>query len=71
MMSDCSLEPRSVVAANVALEKNAGTHKLEDIVKSGEGFNEAVFKTAFGLEGLGMPLRGYRNNIGNLSAYTL
>jgi hypothetical protein len=40
-------------------------------VKSGESFNEAIFKTAFGTEGLGMPLRGFRHNIGNLSAYTL
>lgn len=30
MMGDCALEPRSVVAANVALNKNEGTHKLED-----------------------------------------
>lgn len=60
-----------MVAANVALEKNAGTHKLEDVVKSGESFNEAVFKTAFGSSGLGMPVRGFRNNIGNLNAYTL
>lgn len=49
MMTDCALEPRSVVAANVAYEKNQGTHKLEDIVKSGESFNEAIFKTAFGI----------------------
>lgn len=38
---------------------------------AGESFNETIFKTAFGLTGLGMPLRGYRNNIGNLTAYTI
>lgn len=31
---DCALEPRSVVAANVAIEKNQGTHNLENIAKS-------------------------------------
>lgn len=48
VVSDCALEPRSVVAANVAIEKNHGTHSLENIVKSGESFNETIFKTAFG-----------------------
>ena len=71
MMADCALEPRSVVAANVAIEKNQGTHKIEDIVQSGEKFNELVFKVAYGTEGLGMPLRGLRANIGNLTAYTI
>jgi processing peptidase subunit beta len=47
-MTDCALEPRSVVAANVALVKNQGTHKLEDQLNTGEVFNEAIFKTAFG-----------------------
>jgi processing peptidase subunit beta len=54
MMADCALEPRSVVAANVGLDKNLGTHKLEAVVQcnfnyifipkiAGEAFNEAVF----------------------------
>ena len=80
VVADCALEPRSVVAANAAIEKNHGTHNLENIIKSiklkllclgGEAFNETIFKTAFGLTGLGMPLRGFKNNIGNLSAYTI
>ena len=71
IMTDCALEPRSVTAANVALHKNLGTHKLEDQINTGEAFNEAVFKTAFGQQGLGLPLRGHRNNISNLTAYTL
>ncbi|CAD8091177.1 unnamed protein product [Paramecium sonneborni] len=71
VVADCALEPRSVVAANSAIEKNYGTHNLENIIKSGEGFNETIFKTAFGLAGLGMPLRGFKTNIGNLSAYTI
>lgn len=38
VVSDCALEPRSVVAANVAIEKNHGTHSLENIVKSIQSF---------------------------------
>ena len=34
VVADCALEPRSVVAANAAIEKNHGTHNLENIVKS-------------------------------------
>ena len=68
---DCALEPRSVVAASVAIEKNKGTFNLENVVQSGEDFNESVFKTAFGVKGLGMPLRGHKGNISNLTAYTL
>jgi processing peptidase subunit beta len=41
------------------------------VIQSGEDFNEAVFKTAFGVTGLGMPLRGFKSNISNLTAYTL
>jgi len=43
MMADCALEPRSVVSAQVGMEKNKGTHKLESYVKSGEGFNSEIF----------------------------
>jgi len=30
MMSDCALEPRSVTAANIGMEKNSYDHKLAD-----------------------------------------
>jgi processing peptidase subunit beta len=36
VVSDCALEPRSVVAANVAIEKNHGTHHLEGVIKSND-----------------------------------
>jgi mitochondrial-processing peptidase subunit alpha len=36
-----------------------------------EEFNTAVFRTAFGLKGLGLPLRGLKGNVGNLSSYVL
>jgi processing peptidase subunit beta len=40
-------------------------------LKTGEGFNDAVFRTAFGLKGLGLPLKGLKGNVGNLSSYVL
>jgi processing peptidase subunit beta len=49
IMTDCSLEPRSVVAANIALEKNNNVHNIEKAIHSGESFNETIFKTSFGL----------------------
>lgn len=71
MVADCALEPRSAVAASVGIEKNQNTHKLESYLKTGELFNENVFKTAYGLKGLGLPLKGLRGNVKNLSSYTL
>lgn len=71
MMSDCALEPRSVVTASTAQEKNKATHSFEKQLGVGESFDDQIFETAFGPEGLGMPLRGLHHNIGNLSAYTL
>lgn len=44
MVADCALEPRSVVAASIGIEKNQNTHKLESYLKTGELFNENVFK---------------------------
>ena len=40
-------------------------------MKSGESFNEAVFRTAFGLKGLGLPLKGLKGNVSNLTSLTL
>lgn len=44
VMADCALEPRSAVAASLGVEKNQNTHKLEAYLKTGELFNENVFK---------------------------
>ena len=71
MMSDCALEPKSVVAASVAQNKNKNTHKLEELINTGEDFNNGVFSTAYGLQGLGLPLSGVKGNVGNLSSYVL
>lgn len=71
MVSDCALEPKSVVSAQVGAFKNQNTHKLEEFLKTGEKYNEAVFQTAYGLKGLGLPLNGLKGNIENLTHYTL
>ncbi len=53
MLTDCAIEPKSVVAANIAQHKNKGTHKLEETIQTGEEFNNLIFSTAFGSSGLG------------------
>ncbi len=71
MVSDCALEPKSVVAASVAQNKNKNTHKLEELINTGEDFNNGLFSTAYGVQGLGLPLNGLKGNVGNLSSHVL
>lgn len=71
VLADCALEPRSVVASEVGAYKNAETHKLDAFLKTGESFNDAIFKTAYGVKGLGLPLKGLQGNVKNLTHYTL
>lgn len=71
MVADCALEPRSVLAAQVGQSKNEDSHKLDAFLKTGEAFNENVFKTAFGLKGLGLPRKGLKGNVSNLTSHTL
>lgn len=71
MVSDCALEPRSVVAANVGIGKNKNTHAREANINSGFDVNDTLFRTAYGLRGLGMPLLGLKSNIEYLTANTL
>merc|ERR1711935_222383 len=53
MISDCALEPKNVVAANVGIEKNKHSHKLEGHADSGVSFRDTVSRTAWGMGGLG------------------
>ncbi len=71
MMADCALEPRSVVAAQVALKKNEHSHKLDEQLGGNHVFTDNLFRTAFGHDGLGRPLLGSRGNVSNLSSYVL
>jgi len=71
MISDCALEPKNVVACNVAIEKNKHSHGLETVHNTGIAFRDAIGRTAYGLGGLGNPLNGLQANISNLTATTL
>lgn len=71
MVSDCALEPRSVVAASVGQNKNKDSQNLAKQLNHGEDMNNQLFRTAYGLRNLGMPLNGNPGNVDNLSAYVL
>lgn len=71
MVSDCALEPRSVVAANVGIGKNKNSLAREASNNSGFDVNDTLFRTAYGLQGLGMPLLGLASNVEYLNANTL
>lgn len=68
MLADVALEPRSVVSANVSMSKMKHKHALEKILGTGKELNDALFATAYGLKGLGMPLLGLESNIEYLNA---
>merc|ERR1712151_1073697 len=70
MISDCALEPKNVIAANVAIEKNKHSHGLETVHDTGVSFRDSIGRTAFGLGGLGNPLNGLQANNSNLTATT-
>ena len=74
MMVDIALEPRSVLAANVAKSKNALSHDLaKHLGKYDPHMNdsELLLRTAFGYNTLGMPHLGTASNIGNIDARML
>ena len=74
MMVDIALEPRSVLAANVAKSKNEKTHALHSHLSKFDPFansQEALLRTAYGYNTLGMPRYGREENVGNLDARVL
>jgi processing peptidase subunit alpha len=74
MMVDIALEPRSVLAANVAKSKNQKTHDLHKHLSHYDPFannQENLLRTAYGYNTLGMPRYGMENNVGNLDARVL
>ena len=74
MMVDIALEPRSVLAGNVARMKN---HKSHDLYKHLAKFDpfasntELLLRTAYGFKGLGMPRLGTEKNVDNIDARML
>lgn len=74
MMVDIALEPRSVLAANVAKSKNQKSHDLANHLHKFDPFSndeELLSRTAYGYNTLGMPLQGRADNIGNIDARML
>ena len=71
MMVDCALEPRSVLAANVARSKNQKSHDLHNhLAKYDPTANnqDLLLRTAYGYKTLGMPRLGLENNVANIDA---
>lgn len=74
MMVDIALEPRSVLAANVARSKNSKSHDLSNHLAKYDPFSntqEMMLRTAYGYNTLGMPRLGQIKNLDNLEARVL
>ena len=74
MMVDIALEPRSVLAANVAKSKNSKSHDLNNHLAKFDPFSnnqELLLRTAYGFNTLGMPRLGMEKNVGYLDARVL
>lgn len=74
MLVDIALEPRSVLAANVARSKNQKSHDLFNHLAKFDPFAsqaELLKRTAYGYNTLGMPRLGLANNVDNIDARML
>lgn len=74
MLVDIALEPRSVLAANVAKSKNRKTHDLTNHLHKYDPFShnhELLLRTAYGYNTLGLPRIGMEHNIDNVDARML
>jgi predicted Zn-dependent peptidase len=74
MLVDIALEPRSVLAANVARSKNRKSHDLHKHLHKYDPFSdnlELLLRTAYGYNTLGMPRLGLEHNIDNIDARML
>lgn len=74
MMVDIALEPKSVLAANVARSKNAKSHDLYKHLGKYDPFQttqEMLLRTAYGYKTLGMPRLGLEKNVDNIDAKML
>ena len=74
MMVDIALEPRSVLAANVAKSKNKKSHDLSHHLHKYDPFSENIellLRTAYGYNTLGMPRLGLEHNVENIDARML
>jgi len=74
MMVDLALEPKSVLAANVARAKNAKSHDLFNHLSKFDPWasqQENLLRTAYGYNTLGMPRLGMEKNLDNIDSRML
>jgi predicted Zn-dependent peptidase len=74
MLVDIALEPRSVMAANVAKAKSRKSHELAHHLAKFDPFaynEELLLRTAYGYNTLGMPHLGLEGNVENIDARVL
>lgn len=74
MLVDIALEPRGVLASNVAKAKTQKTHDLKNHLAKFDPFafnEEVLLKTAYGYKTLGMPHHGLEGNISKIDARML
>jgi len=74
MLIDISLEPKSVLAANVAKAKNRKSLDLANHLAKFDPFSyneEKLLRTAYGYNTLGMPHLGLEGNVENIDARVL
>lgn len=74
MMVDIALEPRSVLAANVAKSKNRKSHELAHHLAKFDPFaynEDLLLRTAYGYNTLGMPRLGLEGNVDYIDARVL
>ena len=71
MMTDCALEPRNILAANVAMEKLGHSHKSIRASNKHHDLDDLVMRNVYGDSGLGNSILGNESNISNLTAFML
>jgi predicted Zn-dependent peptidase len=71
MMADCAFEPKNIVASSVGVHKNEKSHQLDSHLGGNQTFNDTIYGTAFGQNGLGNKLYGSRGNVSNLTAFVV
>ncbi len=74
MLADMAFEPRSIMNANVAKDKNKQFHELQNHLSHYNPFSknpQHLLTTAYGYNTLGMPKWGFESNIGNIDSKML
>jgi len=74
MMVDIALEPRGVMASNVAKAKTQKTHDLKNHLSKFDPFaynEDLLLRTAYGFNTLGMPHHGLEGNVSKIDARML